>query len=108
MEADRYAIDYDHTFGGWGVVEAKTGLFVGHTGTQAGARVMCRNLNKRHTYLPVFSTENFSVRPLTESEIHEDAEIWGETITQLKTPDGNKMFVVFGCEFGDREWRIYA
>ncbi len=43
----RFQIRYDAEFGSNGVFDVETGEFVGHTTTEAGCRLLRRNIAKR-------------------------------------------------------------
>lgn len=41
----RYQTEYDAEAGSWGVLDTKNAKWVGHAGTETGARIMCRKRN---------------------------------------------------------------
>ena len=103
--AKQYAVDYDHTFGGFGVVEVKSGLFVAHTGTETGARIAARKMNAEKHYSPVY-TPYVGAKPMTRNEIFESAETWGEAVHTFLTKDHETALAVFDGALGD--WEVYA
>ncbi len=103
--AKQYAVDYDHTFGGFGVVEVKSGLFVAHTGTETGARIKARKMNTEKYYNPVY-TPYMGAMPVTRNDIFETAETWGEEVHTFLTKDYETALAVFDpCLL---TWEVYA